>query len=156
MMNVCRICLCSWWMDLLGIKNDNKTSKGNNNNNNNEELIESESDSHQNHVTGITSRNVSPSPSNYCRISTCESFHIHELTPKCLETFAPSSTCSSCQNCDKTHYGPRHSQSSGFNTNDYPNSLNGNNIDDDDDDEEMPYNPQHSPEHTYRFDFNTM
>lgn len=50
------------------------------------------------------------SPSNYCRVATCEQLHIHDLTPKCLETFAPSSMCSSCQNCDKRHIGPNHDQ----------------------------------------------
>ena len=48
------------------------------------------------------------SPSNYCRISTCEQLHIHELTPKCRETFAPSSTCSSCQFCEENHHSSAH------------------------------------------------
>lgn len=59
------------------------------------------------------SNNTQPSVrsvSNYCRVSTCEQLHIHELTPKCLETFAPSSTHSSCQNCDRQHIGPNHSE----------------------------------------------
>lgn len=51
-----------------------------------------------------------PSPSNYCRVATCEKLHIHDITPKCLETFAPSSTCSSCQYCDRKHIGPNHDQ----------------------------------------------
>ncbi|KAH9392498.1 hypothetical protein TYRP_005577, partial [Tyrophagus putrescentiae] len=50
------------------------------------------------------------SPSNYCRVATCEKCHLHERTPKCLETFAPSSTCSSCQHCDRQHIGPNHDQ----------------------------------------------
>ena len=87
---------------------------------------------------------MSRSPSNYCRVATCQLFHIHEVTPKCLETFAPSSTYSSCQNCDTLHIGPNHKQLmasswlSGSDT-DVPN-----------------YNPQQSPEHTYRFDFRTL
>lgn len=53
---------------------------------------------------------VPRSPSNYCRVATCEQLHIHDLTPKCLETFAPSSTCSSCQTCAHPHIGPNHDQ----------------------------------------------
>lgn len=53
---------------------------------------------------------VARSPSNYCRVATCEKLHIHDLTPKCQETFAPSSTCSSCQHCDREHIGPNHDQ----------------------------------------------
>ncbi|KAI2805291.1 hypothetical protein BLOT_004285 [Blomia tropicalis] len=52
----------------------------------------------------------SPSPANYCRVASCQRLHIHDITPKCEETYAPSSTCSSCQHCDETHIGPNHDQ----------------------------------------------
>lgn len=58
----------------------------------------------------LSSSTAARSPSNYCRVATCEKLHIHDITPKCLETFAPSSTCSSCQYCDRKHIGPNHDQ----------------------------------------------
>lgn len=121
-----RICRCNWFESVLCLS---KRSASNS----------------EDQLNERSSSQMSRSPSNYCRVATCQLFHIHEITPKCLETYAPSSTYSSCQNCNTVHIGPNHNQLmasswlSGSDT-DVPN-----------------YNPQQSPEHTYRlFDFPTV
>jgi hypothetical protein len=116
---ILRICHCNWILSVLGMRK------------------RAEEDLNSGRYNTIPR-----SPSNYCRVATCEMFHIHEITPKCLETFAPSSTCSSCQNCDTIHIGPNHSQLvNNWIAADY----------------EVPdYNPQQSPDHTYSFDFNNL
>lgn len=109
---ISRICQCNWILSALGMR----------------KRTDDEMNSERYKV-------ISRSPSNYCRVATCQLFHIHDITPKCLETFAPSSTCSSCQNCDTLHIGPNHNQLVSNWLSDY----------------EVPsYNPQQSPDHTYR------
>jgi hypothetical protein len=124
---ISRVCHCAWILEILGIKKrlkEDQTING-----------------HRNY------KPISRSPSNYCRVSTCETFHIHEVTPKCHETFTPSSTCSSCQNCDTVHIGPNHNQ---LVTNWLQTGITG-------DYDSLPeYNPQRSPEHIYQFDFTNL